>query len=165
MKVHNVINGIMSLGRGSLPAKFDVESAYCHVPVHSDNRYLLGMKWRAKYFIDLAFPFGLCSAPYIFSSFADLLVWILKHNYNDFHTLGPPNSPFCQNIVNTCVQLFLEWGIPLHPDKLEGPSTCLIVLGIKPDLITLKARLPQDKFDHIAALLESWSLKQYCMRS
>ena len=41
MKVDNVINGIMSLGGGSLVAKFDVERTYCHVPVHSDNRYLL----------------------------------------------------------------------------------------------------------------------------
>ena len=53
MKVDDVINGIMSLGRGSLLAKFDVESAYRNVPIHSDDRYLLGMKWRAKYFIDL----------------------------------------------------------------------------------------------------------------
>ena len=107
----------------------------------------------------------------MFSSFADLLVWILTHNYSinfllhyvdDFHTLGPPNSPVCQNNVNTCVQLFLEWGIPLHPDKLEGPSTCLTVLGIELDSMTLQARLPQVKFDCIAALLESWSLKQHC---
>ena len=81
MKVDDVINGIMSLGRGSLLAKFDVESAYRNVPVHSDGHYLLGMKWRAKYFIALALPFGLRSAPYIFSSLADLLEWILKHNY------------------------------------------------------------------------------------
>ena len=100
-----------------------------------------------------------------------LLVWILTHNYginfllhylDDFHTLGPPNSPVCQNIVNTCVQLFSEWGIPLHPNKLEGPSTCVMILGIELDSMTLQARLPQDKFDHIAALLLSWSLKQHC---
>lgn len=48
-------------------------SAYRRVPVHSDDRYLLGMKWRAKYLIDLALPFGLHSAPYIFSSLAGLL--------------------------------------------------------------------------------------------
>ena len=78
MKGDYVINGIMSLGRGSLLAKFDVESAYCNVPVHSDDRHLLGMKWRAKYFIDLALTFGLRSAPYIFSSLADLLEWISK---------------------------------------------------------------------------------------
>ena len=81
MKVDNIINGIMSLGRGSLLAKFDVESAFRHVPVHSDDHYLLVMKWQAKYLIYLALPFGLRSVPYIFSSFADLLVWILTHNY------------------------------------------------------------------------------------
>ena len=94
-------------------------------------------------------------------------MWILKHNYginflvhylDDFHTLRPPNSPVCQNNVNTCVQLLSEWDIPLHPDKLEGPSTCLMVLhGLELDSMTLQARLPQDKYDHIAALLESWS--------
>ena len=66
MKVDDVFEGIMSHGRGTLLAKFDVESAYRNVPVHSDDRYLLGMKWRGKYFVDLAFPFGLCSTPYIF---------------------------------------------------------------------------------------------------
>ena len=79
--------------------KFDVESAYRDV--HSDDRYLLGMKWRGNYFINLALPFGLRSAPFIFYSIADLLEWILKHNYgmkfllhylDDFHTLGTPNS-------------------------------------------------------------------------
>ena len=171
-KVDDIVSGIMSLGRGSLLAKLDVESAYRHVPVHSNDRYLLGMKWRAKYFIDSALPFALLSAPYIFLSFADLLVWILTHNYginfllhyqNDFHTLGPPNSPVCQNNVNTCVQLFSELGIPLHRNKLERPSTCLTVLGIELDSMTLQAHLPQDKFDRIVTLLESWSLKQHGM--
>ena len=161
MKVDDVINGIMSLGRGSLLAKFDVESTYRHIPMHSNDRNLLGMKWRAKYLIKLALPFRLCSVPCIFSSFADLLVKILTQNYginlllhylDDFHTLCPPNAPVCQNNVNTCVQLFSEWRIPLHPDKLEGPSICLMVLGIELDSMTLQAHLPQDKFDCIAAL-------------
>ena len=65
---------------GSLLAKLDAENAYRHVPVHSGDHYLFGMKWQAKYFIALVLPFGLHSAPYIFSSFADL-VWILAHNY------------------------------------------------------------------------------------
>ena len=59
MKVDDVIEGIMSHGRGTLLAKFDVESVYRNVPVHPDDRYLLGTKWRGKYFIDLALPFGL----------------------------------------------------------------------------------------------------------
>lgn len=173
MKVDDIISGIMSLGRGTLMAKFDVESAYRNIPVHTEDRYLLGMKWKGYYFIDMALPFGLRSAPFIFSSVADLLEWILKHKYglnfllhylDDFHTLGPPNSSACQNNVDTCVRLFKEWRIPLHPDKLEGPSTCLTVLGIELDSLALQARLPHDKFERIAALLESWSAKRYCTR-
>ena len=41
---------------------------------------------------------------------------------------------------------------------------CLTLLGIELDSMTVQARLPQHKFDHIATLLESWSLKQHCIR-
>ena len=166
MKVDNIIDGIMTHGRGTLSAKFGVQSAYRIIPVHSHDRYLLGIKWRGEYFIDLSLPFGLSSAPFMFSSFTDLLEWIVKHNYevqfllhyfNDFHTLGPPDSPVCQQNLDTCV---LQCGIPLHPDKLEGPSMCLTVLGIELYSLTLRARLSQEKFDHIAALLDTWSSKQ-----
>ena len=142
MKVDNIIESIMTHGWETCLAKFAVESAYHIIPVHSHHRYLLGMKWRGEYFIDLALPFSLRFAPFIFSSFADLLEWILKHNYevqflfhylDDFHTLGPPDSPVCQQNLDICVCLFSECGIPFHPGKLEGPSTCLTVLGIELD--------------------------------
>ena len=44
MRVDDVISGIMSFGQGTLLAKFDVESAYRNIPVHPEDRYLLGMK-------------------------------------------------------------------------------------------------------------------------
>ena len=126
MKVDDIISGIMSFGRGTLLAKFDVESAYRNIPVHPEDHYLLGMKWQGNYFIDMALPFRIRSAPFIFSCVADLLGWILRHNYglnfllhylDDFYTLGPPNSPVGQNNLDTCLQLFKDWRIPLHPDK------------------------------------------------
>jgi len=73
VKVEDVINGIMSLGRGSLLAKFDAESANRHVPVHSDDRYLLGMKWRAKYFIELALPSS-CPLQILLSGFSNIII-------------------------------------------------------------------------------------------
>ena len=54
-------------------AKFDVEAAYQNIAVHPSDRYLLGMQWWDHYFVDLALPFGLQSAPYIFNSVADLV--------------------------------------------------------------------------------------------
>ena len=54
-------------------AKCDVECAYRNVEVHPEDRYLLRMKWRNAYFVDLVLPFGLRSAPFIFAAVADLI--------------------------------------------------------------------------------------------
>ena len=87
-------------GSGALMAKFDVEAAYRNIAVHPDDRFLFGMKWRGKYFVDLALPFGLRSAPFIFNSVTDMVEWILLHRHHlsdllhyldDFITAGPPN--------------------------------------------------------------------------
>ena len=117
VSVDAVIEGIMAWGRGTLMAKFDVASAYRNVAIHPDDRPLLGMQWRGKYFVDLVLPFGLRSAPFIFTSIADLVEWILVHNYgvdflryylDDFFTLGPPSGPRTEK-RDRIVALLEEW--------------------------------------------------------
>ena len=81
MKVDDIIDAIMRLGRGTMVAKFDVQSAYRVVPIHPDDRHFLGMEWKNQFYVDMVLPFGLTSAPYIFASIADLVEWILKQNY------------------------------------------------------------------------------------
>ena len=78
MKVDNIIDVIMSISRGTFLAKFDVESAYRIIPIHPNDHYLYGMLWQSYHFVDMALPFGLHSAPYIFSSVADLVEQVLK---------------------------------------------------------------------------------------
>ena len=76
----------------------------------------------------------------------------------------PPASSVCYNNLQACIQLCSKFGLPLHPDKLEGPSTCLSILGIELDSVRLQAWLPIDKRERIITLLESWSGKQFCTR-
>ena len=78
MKVDDIIVGIMRLGRGSLTEKFDVQNAYHIVPVQTEDRQLLGMKWRATFYVNMVLPFGVKSAPYIFTCIADLVEWVAK---------------------------------------------------------------------------------------
>ena len=101
MQVDDIINAVMELGRGTLIAKFDIQNAYRIVPIHPDDRHLLGVQWRNQFYLDMTLPFGLRSAPYIFTSIADLVEWSLKQNHgvgflehylDNFHTFGPPNS-------------------------------------------------------------------------
>ena len=126
----------MARGRGTLMAKLNVASAYRNNVVHLQDRYLLGMRWHDSFFVDLALPFGLCSVPFIFTAIADIVEWMLVNNhgvdflryYLDDFTLGLPASSVCSDNLRSCIQLGSELGLPLNPDKLEGPSTCLIIL-------------------------------------
>ncbi len=51
-----------------IPVKFDIESAYRMVPVHPISRPLLCIKWKENVYVDKALPFGLRSAPKIFTA-------------------------------------------------------------------------------------------------
>ena len=69
---------IQQLGVGTQLAKLDLHNAYRMVPVHPDDNGLLGVRWGEEVFIDTALPFGLRSAPKIFSAMSDALAWILQ---------------------------------------------------------------------------------------
>ena len=91
------------MGQGSLLAKFDIEEAYRIVPVHADDKHLLGIISNNHLYIDAALPFGLRIAPLIFTALADALQWAIQqrgvlyiaHYLDDFITIGPPNSDQC----------------------------------------------------------------------
>jgi hypothetical protein len=153
--------------------KVDIKNAYRIVPIHPDDHYLLGMKWRNRYFVDLALPFGLRSAPYIFNSLADLFHWIIVNNFlvpdllhylDDYFTLGPPASPVCAQSLHAIQNAANDIGIPLAPEKIEGPSTCLTFLGIELDSDQMTARLPANKLSDLLILIQSWVSKKHCKR-
>ena len=88
---------LSSLGVGSLLAKVDIESPYRVIPVHQEDRQLLGVMWRDQCFCDGMLPFGLRSALKLFTAFADALEWCINqkevgnvyHYLDDFIVVGP----------------------------------------------------------------------------
>ena len=173
VRVDEIISMVGKYGRGALMAKFDVEAAYRNVAVHPSDRFLLGMKWRDQFFVDLTLPFGLRSAPYIFNSVAAMVEWILLNNYkvsdlvhylDDFISAGPPDSQQCAHNFNTAIAVCKMLGLPLHPNKCEGPSTSLVVLGIELDSVNQIARLPAEKLIALRQLIQSWVSRRWCNR-
>lgn len=173
VRVDEIISMVIQYGIGAQMAKFDVEAAYRNIPVHPADRYLLGMKWRDQYFVDLVLPFGLRSAPFIFNSVADMVEWILVNNHmvselthylDDFITAGPPDSDQCQYNLDTAIAVCQRLGLPLHPKKCEGPSSVLVILGIELDSTEQMARLPSDKLKALHELLLSWEHRSWCNR-
>ena len=173
IKVDQIIRMVAKYGPGALMAKFDVETAYRNIAVHPEDLYLLGMKWRGHFYVDLALPFGLRSAPYIFNAVADMVEWIILNKYSvpdllhyldDFITAGPASSDQCSRNLQTSLTVCRSLGLPLHPNKCIGPSTRLVVLGVELDSLQQSARLPADKLAALRELIQSWRAKQWCTR-
>ena len=70
MTVDDAARAIVSMGQGAMLAKVDIKSAYRIVPVHPDDRPLLGMMWKEALYVDSALPFGLRSAPKYFYKYS-----------------------------------------------------------------------------------------------
>ena len=136
--VDDAVRRIMRLGQGTVLAKFFIASAYRVVPVHPVDRMLLGMNLRGEVYVDEALPFGLRSAPKLFTAVADGLLWIMgrygvteaMHYLDDFLLLGSKDSRQSETALNVAIRLCEELGFPIAEHKLEGPATVLPFLGI-----------------------------------
>lgn len=78
IRIDEIAKRIAQCGKNAMLAKVDIEEAYRLIPIHSDDKHLLGVQWEGKIYIDAALPFGLRSAPLIFTTLADALEWILQ---------------------------------------------------------------------------------------
>ena len=151
---------ILSLGRGAMLVKADIKEAYRMIRIHPQDQQLLGVQWRGEVFIDRILPFGLCSAPKIFSAVADALQWILAvkgvthslHYLDDYIIVSNSiDKALIQRDILTST--FESLGVPLEYSKLEGPSSCLTFLGIEVDTEFLQLRLPSDKLSRLKSEL------------
>ena len=163
--VESLARAALSLGKGALLAKTDIRAAYRLIPVHSHDRYLLGVMWKGKLYIDCALPFGLQFAPKVFNAVADALEWLVRsvgmdkvtHYLDDFAVFGPPGSKECSQNLKAIQSVAERHGIPLAPEKTLGPSSSIVFLGIEINTIQGILRLPEDKLTKLQQLLAAWS--------
>ena len=172
VSVEDAAKGVMAKGRGALMAKVDVQSAYRNVPIHPEDRWLMGMLWEGGLYIDTALPFGLRSAPKIFTAIADAVEWIARqegvdfilHYLDDFLVVGSPGSRECRNSLTTLLSVFNRLGLPVAMEKLEGPQSHLTFLGFELDATALVIRIPPEKLTELQLLIWSWVGRKSCAK-
>ena len=155
-------------GRGALMAKLDLSAAYRRIPVHFNDSLLLGLEWQGTVYIDKALPFGLRSAPKIFTAVADGLAWAmicrgvedLIHYLDDFFFCSSATSDACKNALVICIPLCAEMGLPVQPDKVAGTSPVITFLGIEIDFVKQELRLPLNKLTRLQQTLREWGLRR-----
>ena len=172
MSVDDVVAQVLKLGKGSELAKVDVQQAYRNVPVHPGDRHLLGMEWQGRVFIDGALPFGLRSAPLLFTALGDAIQWSAEkegvswmgHYIDDFVTVGRPDSGECGRNLWKIKEVCARVGMSLEPDKEVGPATAITFLGMELDSANMEVRLPEAKLAELRATLKSWRGMKSCRK-
>ena len=160
------------LNSKSSSRRFDIESAYRLIPVHLDDRPLLGMVWKGKLYVDTTLPFGLKSAPKLFSVVADALQWIMEQNrvpgllqyLDDFLVLGAPDSPERRQALEQPLWLCELLGVPVAMLKTEGPATVIVFLGIELDTVARILRLPKKKLHRLQTEIGKWTGWHSCTK-
>jgi hypothetical protein len=130
------------------------------------------VEWKEKYYVDPILPFGLQSAPKIFNAVADALEWCLRrrgirhvyHYLDDLIFIGPPHSCDCAEALDILNSTCKELGVPISEQKRDGPTTCLMYLGIEVETVASQLRLPQEKLQRLRTLLVEWGDRKVCER-
>lgn len=171
MSIDDVIAVVLDMGKGCMLAKMDIKQAFRIIPVHPEDRGLLGMEWEGRVFLDKVLPFGLRSAPLLFTAVADALAWVMRqrgagwldHYVDDFVT-GAPSLEECQNNVSIMKGVCKETGVPIEPEKDEGPASVIGVLGVELDTVAREIRLPPVKLSRLKSDLASWRNRKSCRK-
>ena len=111
--------------------------------------------------MDRALPFGLRSAPKIFSAVADMVAWALHkagiqhltHYLDDFLFLVAMHTDDGAQIQSLAKSVFSKLGVPVTWHRTEGPTCVITFLGICLDTLAGELRLPLDKLWHHRELI------------
>ena len=175
--ISDAIKHINFHGRGCFLAKTDIKSAFRLLPVHPDDRHLLGLKWDGYYYFDTCLPMGCSSSCKLFEMFSTSLEWIILqklNNVNVIHVLDDflfiaPTFDLCEAALNIFLKICMDIGVPIAEEKTMGPSQVLPFVGIELDTKLMVARLPVDKIEKFSNLVQevihSKSIKLHQLQS
>ena len=166
--VDDAVEQIIHLGRGTQLVKVDLQNAYRNIPVHPQDQHLLAVTWEGRTYVDRALPFGLRSAPKIFSAVADMITWALHcagvkcqiHYLDDFLFICGPDTEEGNQTLEIALKVLQHLGVPVAAHKTEGPAVLVVFLGILIDTVAFELRLPLDKIQRLQALLTAWLSKK-----
>ena len=173
MSIDDVVYKILQYGQGTLMAKLDLQDAYHHCLVRPEDWHLLGTSYVDRessrgqvrqYYFSTVLPFGLRSAPSLFTEVAHATKLIMQyrgatdidHYLDDFITVGPPGSDVCSQNLRTMLDVCATVGFPVNPSKVVEATTEIQFLGIILDSERLELRISEDRLKDTLDELQAW---------
>ena len=145
--------------RGDWLTRLDLSSAYLHVPLHEGTQSRLAFKVRGQVYCFRSLPFGLSSAPRIFTKLMRPLIQQLREEgircviYLDDVLLLAASREDAIAHTRRAVELFTALGLTVNLEKSQTvPSHTTIFLGLHLDTEKMILSVPGPKLDKIVQM-------------
>ena len=140
------------LADASYATKFDLKSGYFHVEIDKSFHKFLGFEWENQFYMYRVLPFGLKTAPYVFTKVLRPLVTKLRQNNINFVLYlddGIAVGPSYQVALRDSVYIqdtLKELGLVSAPQKCTWePTQNISWLGIDINLANRELSITQKK--------------------
>lgn len=141
------------LRRGDFLTKLDIKDAFFHVPIASEHRDLFRFVWKGRQYRFRAMPFGLSSAPRVFTKLLKPVVGFLRSKlmircviYLDDLLIIAGTLEESLRATQEAVNLLHSLGFTINWAKSQlTPSHTAEFLGFELDAMTMEVRVPASK--------------------
>lgn len=150
--------------KGWFGGTIDLTSAYYHVEMHPDAHPYLGFEWKGTYYYYTVLPFGISTAPYIFTQVMKTTVAYLRSGgalfiqYLDDLPFTAPTAEAAMRQGRNMIQILRSFGWLVHLEKcvgIESPTQSWEALGSVIDLGAGLYRTPPLRMNIALSLAES----------
>lgn len=146
----------------------DLSSAYHHVEMHPDSRPFLGFEWGGEYFHFSVLPFGLSTAPWLFTKVFSHCARFLRSpglslgilSYLDDVIFAAATARGALSAAQMIINVLRRFGWLIHPTKCVGTSHAVQVfqaLGTIVNLATQTFSVPPDTVRRIMDAAETFA--------
>lgn len=144
------------LEKGMFMASLDLKDAYYTIPIHRTHRKFLRFRYNGCLYEFLCLPFGLSSAPYVFTKILKPVASYLRRRgflsiiYLDDILLLGQSKERCLENVHATLSLLESLGFVINREKSHLVPSCVrTYLGFIFDSDRMSMRLPPEKIENI----------------
>ena len=155
-KMENLQNVTQLVRKGDYMVTIDFKDAYFSIPIHQSHRKFLRFSWRNQLFQFAALPFGLTSAPRVFTKVLKPVIASMRQRgircliYIDDLIIVASSKMECNEQAVFAVQLLTDLGFNVNMEKSNlVPKTRVEFLGFVLDSIRMELFLPEKKKENI----------------
>jgi len=148
-----------SLKQGDWVVSIDIKDAYLHVPIHPEFRKYLHLAFLGKVYRFRVLPFGVATAPYVFTRLVSAMAAAIRlrgvkfHHYLDDWLIVGDSVQQVQRSARIVLELAVRLGwIPNWEKSCLTPTQCLVHVGIEYDLEKGLAFPPESRLSKLDSL-------------